>query len=278
MRDVRANERADYQSLQATIGTAAIHHDVYLGAQVETEAAPGPDALSEVTAEVTQLCEHLTSIGLRPKVLSRRAVAATLRQWADPTAPERVALWGEGSIPVSQAGPASRRVGYDTLRTDGYVHRVGQIAAWPRIDVGTEWMYPLLATALAGSVRTVSMHFEAVSTEQAFQEVRDARTTGGMAQRKRDEKGIITTEEEERRVDEARSRERELTRGFRQHKVAGLVMVSSPEATTAERAWRQAQRKAVECHLDLREMHARGHEAWAATLPLCRLRFSRGVL
>jgi hypothetical protein len=278
MRDVRAEERADYQSLQATIGTAAIHHDVYLGAQVETEAAPGPDALSETTAEVAQLCEHLTSIGLRPKVLSRRAIAVTLRQWADPTAPERVALWGEGSIPVSQAGPASRKVGYDTLRTDGYVHRVGQIAAWPRIDVGTEWMYPLLATALAGSVRTLSMHFEAVTTEQAFAEVRDARTTGGMAQRKRDEKGIITTEEEERRVDEARSRERELTRGFRQHKVAGLVMVSSPEATTADRAWRQAQRKAVECHLDLREMHARGHTAWAATLPLCRLRFSRGVL
>jgi hypothetical protein len=278
MRDARAEERADYQSLQVAIGTAAIHHDVYLGAQVETEAAPGPDALSETTVEVAQLCEHLTSIGLRPKVLSRRAIAATLRQWADPTAPERVALWGEGSIPVSQAWPASRKVGYDTLRTDGYVHRVGQIAAWPRIDVGTEWMYPLLATALAGSVRTVSMHFEAVSTEQAFAEVRDARTTGGMAQRKRDEKGIITTEEEERRVDEARSRERELTRGFRQHKVAGLVMVSSPEATTAERAWRQAQRKAVECHLDLREMHARGHEAWAATLPLCRLRYSRGVL
>jgi hypothetical protein len=278
MRDARAEERADYQSLQAAIGTAAIHHDVYLGAQVETEAAPGPDALSETTAEVAQLCEHLTSIGLRPKVLSRRAIAATLRQWADPTAPERVALWGEGSIPVSQAGPASRTVGYDTLRTDGYVHRVGQIAAWPRIDVGTEWMYPLLATALAGSVRTVSMHFEAVSTEEAFQEARDARTTGGMAQRKRDEKGIITTEEEERRVDEARSRERELTRGFRQHKVAGLVMVSSPEVQTAERAWRQAQRKAVECHLDLREMHARGHEAWAATLPLCRLRFFRGLL
>ena len=105
------------------------------------------------------------------------------------------------------------------------------------------------------------MHLEAVSTEAALAEVRDARTTGGMAQRKRDEKGIITTEEEERRVDEARSRERELTRGFRQHKIAGLVMVSSPDAETAARAWRQAERKAVECHLDLRELHARGHEA-----------------
>ena len=177
-----------------------------------------------------------------------------------------------------QAGPATRLVGYDVLRTDGYVHRVGHIAAWPRIDVGTEWMYPLLESAMAGSVRTVSMHLEAVSTEQALAEVRDARTTGAVAQRKRDEKGIITTEEEERRVDEARSRERELTRGYRQHKIAGLVMVSSPDPETTERAWRLAQRKAVECHLDLREFHARGHEAWAATVPLCRLRFSRGLL
>jgi hypothetical protein len=277
MRDASPEEWDDYRSLQATIGTAAIHHDVYLGAQVETESS-GADALSEATTELAQLCEHLMAIGLRPKVLSRRGMAAVLRQWADPSTAERLALWGEGSIPTTQAGPASRLVGYDTVRTDGYVHRVGQIAAWPRIDVGTEWMYPLLATALPGSVRTVSMHIEAVSTEQAFQEVRDARTTGGMAQRKRDEKGMITTEEEERRVDEARSRERELTRGFRQHRIAGLVMVSSPEEATAARAWRHAERKAVECHLDLRELHARGHEGWAATVPLCRLRFSRGLV
>ena len=277
MGQVSTEEWDDYQSLHASIGTAAIHHDVFLGAQVETEAT-GADALSEATSELAQLCEHLVAIGLRPKVLPRRGVAAVLRQWADPTTAERLALWGEGSIPTTQAGPASRLVGYDTVRTDGYVHRVGQIAAWPRIDVGTEWMYPLLATAVPGSVRTVSMHLEAVSTEQAFAEVRDARTTGGMAQRKRDEKGIITTEEEERRVDEARSRERELTRGFRQHRIAGLVMVSSPEPETAARAWRHAERKATECHLDLRELHARGHEGWAATLPLCRLQFSRGLL
>ena len=37
MRDVSATEWADYQSLQSAIGTAAIHHDVYLGAQVETD-------------------------------------------------------------------------------------------------------------------------------------------------------------------------------------------------------------------------------------------------
>jgi len=278
MGDVSPSEWADYQSLQAAIGPAAIHHDVYLGAQVETDLGTQGDVLAEAASELAQLCEQLTSIGLRPTPLSRREIAAVMRQWADPTALERLAVWGEGSIPVSGAGPAARLVGYETLQTDGYVHRVGQIAAWPRIDVASEWMYPLLSTALPGSVRTVSMHLEAVSTEAAFAEVRDARTTGGMAQRKRDEKGIITTEEEERRVDEARSRERELTRGFRQHKIAGLVMVSSPDAETAGRAWRQAERKAVECHLDLREMHARGHEAWAATLPLCRLRFARGLL
>lgn len=278
MRDVAPAEWADYLSLQATIGTAAIRHDVYLGAQLETDTGKRADMVAEAASELAQLCEHLTSIGLRPSLLSRREIAAVMRQWADPTALERLALWGEGSIPTSGAGPAARLVGYDTLQTDGYVHRVGQIAAWPRIDVGSEWMYPLLSTALPGSVRTVSMHLEAVSTEQAFAEVRDARTTGGMAQRKRDEKGIITTEEEERRVDEARSRERELTRGFRQHKIAGLVMVSSPDAEITARAWRQAERKAVECHLDLREIRARSHEAWAATLPLCRLRFARGLL
>ena len=38
MGQVSTEEWDDYQSLHASIGTAAIHHDVYLGAQVETEA------------------------------------------------------------------------------------------------------------------------------------------------------------------------------------------------------------------------------------------------
>ena len=116
MRDVSPSEWADYQSLQATIGTAAIHHDVYLGAQVETDVGAEADVLAEAASELAQLCEQLTSIGLRPTVLSRREIAAVMRQWADPTALERLALWGEGSIPTSGAGPAARHVGYDTLR------------------------------------------------------------------------------------------------------------------------------------------------------------------
>jgi hypothetical protein len=144
MRGAAPAERADYQSLQATIGTAAIRHDVYLGAQVETDTGKHADIVAETASELVQLCEHLTSIGLRPTLLSRREIAAVMRQWADPTALDRLALWGEGSISTSGAGPAARLVGYDTLRTDGYVHRVGQIAAWPRIDVDSEWMYPLL--------------------------------------------------------------------------------------------------------------------------------------
>ena len=80
------------------------------------------------------------------------------------------------------------------------------------------YTYPAMLAHVAemqgygAAIRTVG---SAVSTEQAFQEVRDARTTGGMAQRRRDERGMITSEEEERRVDEARSRERELTRPAR---------------------------------------------------------------
>ena len=67
-----AEEWADYQSLQAAIGTAAIHHDVYLGAQVETDLGAEADVLAEATSELAQLCEHLTSIGLRPTPLTRR--------------------------------------------------------------------------------------------------------------------------------------------------------------------------------------------------------------
>ena len=70
MREVSASEWADYQSLQAAIGTAAIHHDVYLGAQVETDTGKQADVLAETASELAQLCEHLTSIGLRATVLS----------------------------------------------------------------------------------------------------------------------------------------------------------------------------------------------------------------
>ncbi len=41
MRDVSGEEWDDYQSLQRAIGTTAIHHDVYLGVQMEAEMARG---------------------------------------------------------------------------------------------------------------------------------------------------------------------------------------------------------------------------------------------
>ena len=85
MRGVSPSEWADYRSLQAAIGTAAIHHDVYLGAQVETDTGKQADMLAEAASELAQLCEQLTSIGLRPTLLSRREIAAVMRQWADPT-------------------------------------------------------------------------------------------------------------------------------------------------------------------------------------------------
>jgi len=58
-------------------------------------------------------------------------IAAVLRQWADPTADERLACWGDESIPTTQAGPSSRVVNYDTVRTDGYVHRVARSPPGP---------------------------------------------------------------------------------------------------------------------------------------------------
>jgi len=72
-------------------------------------------------------------------------------------------------------------------------------------------------------------------------------------------------------------REQELTRGFRSHRIAGLVMVSGVTEETAMKAWRVVERQATTCHLDLRELHARGHVGWAATVPLCRLQFSKGL-
>ena len=67
MRDVSPSEWADYSGCrQAAIGTAAIHHDVYLGAQVETDVGAEADVLAEAASELAQLCEQLTSIGLRP--------------------------------------------------------------------------------------------------------------------------------------------------------------------------------------------------------------------
>ena len=165
-------------------------------------------------AELAQLCEHLRSIGLRPKLLSRRGIAAALRQWADPTAAERLALWGEESIPPSQAGPATRLVGYDVLRTDGYVHRVGRSPPGPGSTWAPSGCTRCWRAPWPGRCARCPCTSKRSPPKQAWPRSATPGRPAAMAQRKRDEKGIITTEEEERRVDEARSRERELTRGY----------------------------------------------------------------
>ena len=267
MRDVSSSEWTDYQSLQATIGTAAIHHDVYLGAQVETDTGAQADVLAEAASELAQLCEQLASIGLRPTVLSRRG---SRRSCANGPTRLRSSAWRCGVRGRSRFRERGRRPATSAMtRCKPTAMSTGSARSPP--GPGSTWApsgcIRCCSTALPGSVRTVSMHLEAVSTEAGLRRGprRPDHGWDGPAQARTRR---ASSPPRRRNAGSTRpvSRERELTRGFRQHRIAGLVMVSSPDDETAGRAWRQAERKAIECHLDLREMHARGHEGWAATV------------
>src|SRR2546430_9802783 len=67
--------------------------------------------------------------------------------------------------------PRSTLFPYTTLfrSTDGGMHRTYWIAEWPRLEVGPNWLEPLL---LQGSgIRTFSLHYEPVAPSHAQRRV-----------------------------------------------------------------------------------------------------------
>jgi hypothetical protein len=153
------------------------------------------------------------------------------------------------------------------LRTDGTWHATYWIAEWPRVEVGPEFLAPLLLSPVR---RSVALVMEPVSPSRATRQVEKARTADLADSELRRRGGFISTARRHREAELVARREEELADGHASVRFSGYVTVTATSADALEEACEATEHAAGQSRLELRRLYGDQERAFTCTLPLCR--------
>jgi len=153
------------------------------------------------------------------------------------------------------------------VRTDRVWHATYWIAEWPRIDVGPDFLAPLL---LGPVRRCVSVVMEPISPSRATRQVEQARTADIADSELRRRGGFLSTARRAREAEIVVRREAELADGHASFRFSGYVTVSAGGAEALDEACQVTEQAAGQAHLELRRLYGDQGRALTCTLPLCR--------
>jgi hypothetical protein len=157
--------------------------------------------------------------------------------------------------------------GWSALRVDGTWHATYWIAEWPRLEVGADFLTPLL---LCDGRRTVSVLMAPVPPDRAAREARAARAADLADAELRARAGFLPSARRGREAEGVLRREAELASGHAEYRFAGYVTVSGGDRHELEAACVETQQAAQRAHLELCRLYGRQEEAFTWTLPLGR--------
>jgi hypothetical protein len=157
---------------------------------------------------------------------------------------------------------------WSAYRTDAAWHATFWVAEWPRVEVGPEFLAPLLLRA-AGQ-RTVSLTMEPVSPRRAAREVEAARTAQVADEELRRRGGFVATARRRRENEALERQETELADGHALYRFSGYVTATAPSRDELEVVCSELERAAAQAQLDLRRLHGQQDVAFSWTLPLAR--------
>jgi hypothetical protein len=156
---------------------------------------------------------------------------------------------------------------WSAVRRDGDLHATYWIAEWPRVDVGPDFLSPLL---ISDGRRRVSLVMAPVPLERAVRQARSARTADLADEEIRARAGFLPSARRRREADGATFREEELAAGHVEYRFSGYVTVTASDPEALAHACAEAEQSAQEAHLELRRLYGRQEEAFSWTLPLTR--------
>lgn len=275
-----------YAQVVERAGRLARSHQVLLALSIRTDrsgreirAHGGGDAgaCETLTREVRALLSALGSAEvLVHGALSPRMLARILRQAIDewprgPSASDRPCETGPGAVAEEVASwpwPLASATTWATHRTESTWHATFWIAEWPRVDVGPDFLAPLLLHS--GVRHTVAVTMEPISPLKAARDVQQARTADLADAEIRRRGGFLTSARRGREAEAVNRREVELADGHAEYRFSGYVTVTahSPEALDSDCA-RIAQ-AAGQARLELRRLYGQQDEAFTYTLPMGR--------
>ncbi len=168
----------------------------------------------------------------------------------------------------ASAWPLGCEAAWSSFRADGAWHATYWIAEWPRVDVGAEFLLPLVTGA--SMRRTLSMTMAPLAPLDATRSAERARVSGAADAALREKHGFAVTARAARDQAAVTRREAELAEGHASYRFSGFVTVSAVRTDELEASCEAVERAAALAHLELRRLYGAQDEGRLATLPLGR--------
>jgi hypothetical protein len=254
--------RASYEALVANERADATRYETLLVVAVRAPSAPqrAGDAAAALTSAVTGYVHRLKEAGIAVEGLaSATGLRSMLRRGFDASP-----VLGD----VRWPWPVDLEEGWASLRTDATWHATYWIAEWPRHEVGSDFLLPLVAGG--GERRSVSVVMAPVAPDKATRAVERARTAVVADEELRRRHGFAMTARSRREQQAVLRREGELAEGHAAYRFSGYVTVSAPSAERLEEACSRVEQAGALARLDLRRLYGSQSEAFCCTLPVAR--------
>ena len=172
-----------------------------------------------------------------------------------------------GDAARDEAWPMAMAEGWANVRVDGMVHATFWVAEWPRTEVRSDFLAPLL---LSSARTTLSVVMEPLGPDVAVRKV-EARRTADLADAElRRRGGFMSTARHARESEVLARREAELAEGHASFRYSGFVTVSAPDEEELALACDAIRHVAGQSRLALRRLYGDQASAFTCTLPLGR--------
>jgi hypothetical protein len=263
--------RASYTELIGAAGRSHQTHEVLVVVSVHPRTAArqlrsfgrGPAAISALLRRELRLLQgQLRSAAVAPgRPLDVTQLAGAIRLVTQP-APHPGPPSG-----VRRAWPMAVDEQWASVHIDDRWHATYWIAEWPRLEVGADFLAPLLRV---GGTRAVAVTMAPVAPGRAVREVESARTADIADAELRRRAGFVATARHHRAAEGAERREAELADGHGDYRFSGYVSVSAPSPRELDGVCAELEQAARQSHLELRRLYGQQREALTWTMPLAR--------
>jgi hypothetical protein len=173
-----------------------------------------------------------------------------------------------GVVGAYGPAPLASEVSWAHLRIDTSAHRSFWVAEWPRLDVGPNWIEPVLLHP--GAIRTVSVIYEPVPPGRSRRQVDREATKLASDEEQRTRSGFRIGARHRRQEGALAEREAELVAGYAELCFAGFVTVSAADVAELDRACADSTQAAAQAGLDLRRLDGRHDQGLLCALPVGR--------
>jgi hypothetical protein len=205
-------------------------------------------------------------------VLSPRQYATEIRAAYDPGVRfRRAALERAGGRPdvhPANAWPRHLREHFDSLESDGWWSRTYWVSEWPRVDVGPNFLAPLLLRT--SCLRSIACIMEPLTSREAVAAHRRAVMALEQDRKDRGRTGFTEMPQHEAEEDLVAQLGQELKDGHVTVRFSGYVTVTAHDAEELDRVSQEIEQLASQSWLELERVVGAQEMAHTYTLPIGR--------